>query len=263
MIIENPMPMPETPNEFPDIMFPFDQYDMVKITDTIARDYYSALHIAGHKIELEWNGGGDSGEVWININEKRIDIPWDSSKQNFQEKIHYHVIDSMYDHLDYGSWAGEFSASGTAEFVHDGDFIGFRGTDYYSEEEGHTGVINLEIRIPAAWLTEEMKTVWVDISDGYDGSPPMVTLYATEKESGKHVEFPAEFSKNVEALENEISELINNKMTEWNATNVYETENMNIEDLTKDLVITLETINYYTMEDSEKYVEIDLFQSED
>jgi len=261
MIIDTSMS--EITNEFPDVMFPFDQYDVVKITDTIARDYYSALHIAGHKIQLEWNGGGDSGEVWININEKRIDIPWDSSKQNFQEKIHHHVIDSMYDHLDYGSWAGEFSSCGTADFVHDDDFIGFRGTDYYSEEEGHTGVINLGIRIPAAWLTEEMETVWVDISDGYDGSPPMVSLYATRKAYGGHVEFPEEFKKDVEALENTISESVNNEMSVWNASNVYENEGITIKDHTEDVVIMLETINYYTMEDTEKYVEIDLFQSKD
>jgi hypothetical protein len=250
-------------NTIKDIIFPFDKYDMLPISDHIARDYYCALHLAGHKIQLEWNGGGDSGEVWINLDEKRVDLPWEGHKQNFQERIHQHVIHEMYVQLDYGSWAGEFNSCGTADFVHDGDFIGFRGTDYCGEEEGHTGTINLDIRIPAAWITEEMKMIWVDISDGYDGSPPEVSLYATAKDSGKYVNFPEEFKTDVDALEKAVSERLNDEMSVWNASNVYENEGIDIEDPTKDVVMTLETVNYFTMEETEKYVEIDLFQIED
>jgi hypothetical protein len=90
-------------------------------------------HNQGLSVTLEWDGGGDSGCVnWTG----------DSEENAYTD----YILDMCYDELDYGSWAGEFSAHGTAEF--DPEEKAFIGEDLYSEDEYVDHEINLEIPIP-------------------------------------------------------------------------------------------------------------------
>ena len=87
---------------------------------------------------LKWEGGGDSGWVYMEDEdgERLDDVPeaeW--------------LVDKMYDELDYGSWAGEFSANGAAEYSVESKC--FEGTDYYSEEQNSSCPSNIRIEIPA------------------------------------------------------------------------------------------------------------------
>lgn len=76
----------------------------------------------GKEITLCWEGGGDSGWVFFEIDGESAD----------GEEISA-LVDMMYNHLDYGSWAGEFSANGRADY--DPKTKCFEGIDYYSEDE--------------------------------------------------------------------------------------------------------------------------------
>jgi hypothetical protein len=76
----------------------------------------------GKEITLCWEGGGDSGWVFFEIDGVQAD----------GEEISA-LVDMMYNHLDYGSWAGEFSANGRADY--DPATKCFEGTDYYSEDD--------------------------------------------------------------------------------------------------------------------------------
>jgi hypothetical protein len=76
----------------------------------------------GKEITLCWEGGGDSGWVYFEID----------GTQAEGEEIEA-LVDMMYNELDYGSWAGEFSANGTATY--DPITKCFEGTDYYSEDD--------------------------------------------------------------------------------------------------------------------------------
>jgi hypothetical protein len=76
----------------------------------------------GYELKICWEGGGDSGWCWFEIDGLQCSTPeaeW--------------LIDKMYDTLDYGSWAGEYSANGEA--VYDAGSKEFEGTDYYSTDE--------------------------------------------------------------------------------------------------------------------------------
>jgi len=87
---------------------------------------------------LKWEGGGDSGWVYMEDEEgNRYD----------DQKEAEHLVNEMYDTLDYGSWAGEFSANGEA--MYNAETKCFEGTDYYSEEERESCDANIRIEIPA------------------------------------------------------------------------------------------------------------------
>lgn len=78
---------------------------------------------------------GDSGWVHLEVDGEDSDEPeaeW--------------LINEMYEQLDYGSWAGEFSASGEAPF--DPITKTFQGTDYYSDTDTCSVDCEIEIRIP-------------------------------------------------------------------------------------------------------------------
>jgi hypothetical protein len=89
----------------------------------------------GSTVVLMWDGGGDSGWVHLEVDgEDSTDVEAEA------------LVDMMYDKLDYGSWAGEFSASGEAPF--DPDTKMFQGTDYYTETDSTNAECKIEIRIP-------------------------------------------------------------------------------------------------------------------
>lgn len=89
----------------------------------------------GSEVVLKWDGGGDSG--WVNL-----EVDETESEDAEAEAL----IDMMNDQLDYGSWAGEFSASGEAHF--DPKTKMFQGIDYYSETDSASADCSIEIRIP-------------------------------------------------------------------------------------------------------------------
>lgn len=77
---------------------------------------------AGKEITLKWEGGGDSGWVYFEIDGEQVENEYTES-----------LVSYCYDVLDYGSWAGEFDANGEA--VYDPNQKAFVGIDYYSETD--------------------------------------------------------------------------------------------------------------------------------
>jgi hypothetical protein len=75
----------------------------------------------GKEIKICWEGGGDSGWVYFEVDDEQAE----------GEEIEA-LVDMMYSTLDYGSWAGEFSANGEA--IYNADTKCFEGIDYYSED---------------------------------------------------------------------------------------------------------------------------------
>lgn len=99
----------------------------------------------GKNIGIGWEGGGDSGWCYFTIDGRQVE----NTKQTPEME---ELVDLMYDHLDYGSWAGEFNATGEAEY--DPKQKAFVGTDYYSEDDTHYQECEIPIRVP--------KHLWFD-----------------------------------------------------------------------------------------------------
>lgn len=122
------------------------QAELIKILDSgEIKEWADKLTADGHELKMTWDGGGDSG--WVNF---LIDDEEATSNED-QDKINI-LIEICYEELDYGSWAGEFSATG--EVVYDSDTKSFSGTDYYSEDDSLPINEEVEIVIP--------KDIWFD-----------------------------------------------------------------------------------------------------
>jgi hypothetical protein len=87
------------------------------------------------ELKMVWDGGNDSGWVYFEIDEETIE-------NEYTEKL----VNYMYDHLDYGSWAGDFSAQGEA--IYNSTEKAFVGTDYYSETDTMSYTCNIPVTIP-------------------------------------------------------------------------------------------------------------------
>jgi hypothetical protein len=98
-------------------------------------------HEQGNELTLKWDGGNDSGWVHFEVDGEDIDNEYTRA-----------LVNRMDDVLDYGSWAGEFYASGTA--IYDPESNSFTGVDYYGEEENDVEDINIGITVP--------KKLWFD-----------------------------------------------------------------------------------------------------
>jgi hypothetical protein len=90
---------------------------------------------------IHWDGGGDSGWVYLQVDGTTVENQYAEA-----------LVDYMNDELDYGSWAGEFTASGRA--VYDSSTKQFEGTDYYGEDENEVLDTDIKIALP--------KSLWFD-----------------------------------------------------------------------------------------------------
>ena len=91
----------------------------------------------GKELKFTWEGGGDSGWADLVLDGNNIDVPGYSNV----------LLDGIYEHLDYGSWAGEFHASGEA--IYDKDEQAFVGVDNYSEDETVAHSCSIVFDIPS------------------------------------------------------------------------------------------------------------------
>lgn len=98
-------------------------------------------HKLGKELKFTWDGGGDSGWVEFYVDDNPAAGPQADN-----------LIDDMYELLDYGSWAGEFSASGEA--IYDNKKKAFVGTDTYQEVETRSFPASMSFSVP--------KDLWFD-----------------------------------------------------------------------------------------------------
>ena len=111
----------------------------------------------GNKVAICWEGGGDSGWVYMEVD----------GQQASSEEADW-LVDRMCDILDYGSWAGEFNASGRATY--DAETKVFEGDDIYSEDSSEEVELKedqiIKIKIPKRYFFEELRVEFDNILDG-------------------------------------------------------------------------------------------------
>jgi hypothetical protein len=198
----------------------------------------------GSEVVLHWDGGGDSGWVHLEVDGS------DSSDPEAEA-----LVDMMYDQLDYGSWAGEFSASGEAPF--DPDTKMFQGIDYYTETDSTNAKASIEIRIPKHIHFDD-----IDIETQDEDCTVNVTFGI--RNGFDHPDTESVAKKLQEMLSEEIMEAAKADVDDedeidgfWENYQIFRTDFTEDGD---DLVYTLEDIVYSKRETSENHVEIDLQQ---
>ena len=133
------------------------------------------LHEAGNELTMKWEGGGDSGWVYF-------EIDGDSTDNEYTRAL----VDQMDTTLNYGSWAGEFNASGTA--VYNPETNSFEGTDFYGEDTSEVLDVDFTVRVPKKlWFD----TLHVEVECNYDEEPEMSvrTIIKNGFLTNQHTEF--------------------------------------------------------------------------
>ena len=106
-------------------------------------DHCDTLTANGQNLSVSWDGGGDSG--WFEL--KLDDEP--KGELNDLEDL---IVELVSDELGYGSFAGEFSTSGSVAYNRETRC--FEGLDTYSESTGDSHLCTIEVRVP--------KDIWFD-----------------------------------------------------------------------------------------------------
>lgn len=104
-------------------------------------NWLNQLSKDGNQLAIKWEGGGDSGWAYFEIDGEQVENEYTNS-----------LVDYMYETLDYGSWAGEFTASGEA--IYNPKTRAFEGTDYYGEDGNDIIDTDIVVKVP--------KKLWFD-----------------------------------------------------------------------------------------------------
>ena len=103
------------------------------------RQRLDAIAAEGKEIKVSWEGGNDSGGYNLFVDEEEV---------NYGDDLYDEIVEGIIsDAVDYGSWAGDFSADGYVYYnANQGAFIG-EGKDTESDSATLDG-ISIEIRVP-------------------------------------------------------------------------------------------------------------------
>ena len=192
----------------------------------------------GHELKITWDGGGDSGWAEFQIDGEGVE------NEYAEELLRY--ID---DELDYGSWAGEFSANGEA--LYSPEEKSFIGEDYYTEDKTIDWKVDAEIRIP--------KRIWFDnfhfSIDGYESPKADFNFFI------KNGFRTPEHDKILEDLNSKMNEVIDDAIEgfsmKYEFRNVYENESIARSDFEEDgddLVYKITSLNMGTAETMERMI---------
>lgn len=219
----------------------------VKIKDVIT--WLDKLSDEGKNIQICWEGGGDSGWVYFQIDGEQVaDNPMIDL-----------LIDRMYDVLDYGSWAGEYSANGCAEYS--STEKAFQGTDYYSEDETMPFECQFKIEIPKILGFEELR---IGIDGDYHDEFNIEAFY--DIKNGFISEQHEVFTKHLESsLEKTMNDSLNtgdyesDDLRYWNTTIVVTQEDLKPHPKNPELLVfENETVEISVTSTDEKDIYLDL-----
>lgn len=213
------------------------------------KEWADRLTAEGKELKMTWDGGGDSG--WVDF------VIDDAAAETDEDKEYAELLrDMCYEELDYGSWAGEFSASG--ECVYNPTEGAFVGTDHYSEDDTTNVQCELTIEIPADVWFDSVEIMIQD--EEVEVSVDLVVRNGFKTQSHDDVQKTLEASIKAQVHEI-IDEYINNNTTGQDFRSMWEEINLSKSDFILDgnvMKAALTEISLGTWESEEKDIVINL-----
>ena len=205
------------------------------------------LHEAGNELTMKWEGGGDSGWVYFEIDGETTDNEYTRA-----------LVDQMDTTLDYGSWAGEFNASGSATY--NPETNSFEGTDFYGEDESDVEDIDIKIIVPKKLWFE---TLHVEVECNYDESCDTSVRFLIK--NGFLTEEHAEFCSNLEEeLQKDFDDVFNNYQSGTNdkefrsCTDSWVLERADAIESDDNLIFYIKQVEFSVMDNIEKNIVLEL-----
>ena len=194
---------------------------------------------------------GDSGWVYFKID----------GKEESNEYTEY-LLDRMNDTLDYGSWAGEYHASGEA--IYSKEEQAFVGIDDYSEDETMSQECNIVIQVPQELWHDSLS---INI-EGDDGVRTRIEARFGIKNgflSGKHIMFITGLEDRMEEeVDAVIEDFVQNSAKDYRS--IWETINLEPKDgVVKGdfLEYTIEELGIGTTSGYEKDVYLEITEADE
>ena len=166
----------------------------------------------------------------------------------------------MYDQLDYGSWAGEFSANGYA--IYSTEEKAFVGIDTYSEDDTYCFPHPMKITVP--------KSLWFDsLEYNFEGENPVVSVVFTIRNgflTDLHTKVASQIEENLEKQIEEGIEAYNNMEDATEYHNIWQNNGFTRSEFIEEgdnLVAIIKNLNIGTSRSEEKYVCLELITQED
>ena len=154
----------------------------------------------GNELKLIWEGGNDSG--WVHFEDDNGDVDNEYTRA---------LVDRMDNTLDYGSWAGDFNASGEA--IYDPTTNSFKGTDYFGTDEHEAIDTNIVISVPKKLWFE---TLHIECERNYDEETEVSVRFIIK--NGFLTEEHSVFCSNLEVIKDDLEQCFNN----YNSVDGYE-----------------------------------------
>jgi len=208
---------------------------------------------SGHKLALAWDGGGDNGWCFFKIDDEQVTD--EAETDEIRELTH-----QMYDCLDYGSWAGEFTANGEA--VYDSDKKAFVGIDYYSEDNEKDQKCEIKITVP--------KSLWFNFIEYNmeDENPTIQVVFVIRNGflTEKHKEIAEQVKTQIDnVVQDEIEKFINDDDNEgyrsvWQNEQIARSE---FKEEGDNLVYIIEQLSIGTTVSNDKIIFLELITKED
>jgi hypothetical protein len=247
-------------------------YQKEDITGEIVKDFLNSLAKDGKTIEIVWNGGNDEGEIYLTIENhciyyQYLDSPYYSPAYDpnhglmsrAEQFVINYIIDAACDVLDYGSWAGEFNASGTATYVYNEHLESwcFEGEDESNIEDSNMITIGTDVTIPFDYVYSGVTKLYIDIASDESNSFHVSMGYGLETEDCLNDEAKKKLREELNLLERTFTEIIDEKLNDqWEEdyssvyySNIFNLKEMMLDseniDPLKGILIDIDSVSVY------------------
>jgi hypothetical protein len=197
----------------------------------------------GKEIQVTWDGGNDSGTITVYVGGK--ELAYGSSMES-------EISDVIDDALDYGSWAGDFTAHGSV--VYDSEQGAFVGAGYEVTSDYTSTDCEIEFKVPKAL---NFDSISIETSGDWEYEPVKVFCRFNISNGPvfeEHIDLQIELQEILEnAVINEISRL---NCTVGSVYNDWEITRDMMEEFGDYLVFVIDSIGFEDKISNEKDHEI-------
>lgn len=141
--------------------------DKMKQQHTQNSDWLDQQVAAGKEVYVSWDGGDDSGGAQLHIDGKGY---YGGMEDKIPGLDIRRIIENAYTELDYGSWAGEFSAQGEAYY--DPKTKSFQGVDTYESSNTIVTLEKVSFRVPQSIYFDALDCRTESVPDDQPDSTP-------------------------------------------------------------------------------------------
>jgi hypothetical protein len=151
----------------------------------------------GNEIRVTWDGGNDSGTITVYVGDKELD---------YGDSLESEISGVIDDALDYGSWAGDFSAHG--EVLYDSEQGAFVGEGEEITSDYTSTDCEIEVKVPKAL---NFDSITIESTGDWEYDPIHITCRFNISNGPvfeEHIDLQREIEESIEhAVTGEISNL--------------------------------------------------------